>query len=138
MCWLVAAVAPAAGAAGTGDRYAGAVYAYRVAAFCALVDESVREGFRIEAAYIIEGDHLSAAQAREAREAAIDAVRRQWEHRGRGAQDPRCRVEGRAAAERFSAFIATDAPWQSRTAPINRLPRLPSARRAGAPFPGGA
>jgi len=44
-------------------------------------------------------------EAQTRRAAAGEAVRQQWRNSGKGAQDPRCRTEGRAAAAHFVDFL---------------------------------
>ena len=117
--WITAQVArvlavtilgQASAALADGEAYERAVYDYRVAVFCSLVGDEVRDGFRIEAQYLIARDRLSAMTARSARQAAAAAVDRKWRNRGSGARDPRCRTAGRAAADRFRSFLLADEP----------------------------
>lgn len=95
--------------AGEGGAYEELVRRFLIARHCELVTPEVMNGFRIEIMTLLDSEAISATQAQARRATAGEAVRQQWRNSGKGAQDPRCRTGGRAAAAHFIDFLhATD------------------------------
>lgn len=95
-------LAASTAAATNGDAYEALVQRYLVARHCGLVTRDVMDGFRIEIMTLLSTGTVTAAEARAGRRAAGEAVRQGWRNRGQGDRDPRCRIEGLAAATYFS------------------------------------
>ncbi len=88
-----------------GGAYEELVRRFLIARHCELVTPEVMNGFRIEIMTALDSGAISATQAQARRAAAGEAVRQQWRNSGKGARDPRCRTEGRAAAAHFVDFL---------------------------------
>src|SRR5476651_1299959 len=86
------------------DGYAGLVRDILIVQQCAMADEVVEAGFRLEAQALIESAAVSAAEAAEARSRGEAEYRRTWRDRGQGAVDARCRRDGAALAAAFRAY----------------------------------
>ena len=91
--------------AGDGEAYEELVRRFLIARHCELVTPEVMNGFRIEIMAFLDSGAISGTEAQARRAAAGEAVRQQWRNSGKGAQDPRCRTEGRAAATHFVDFL---------------------------------
>ena len=91
--------------AGDGGAYEELVRRFLIARHCELVTPEVMNGFRIEIMTLMDSGAMGAREAQARRAAAGEAVRQQWRNSGKGAQDPRCRREGRAAAAHFVDFL---------------------------------
>lgn len=103
---LALAAPPAAADATPASRaYLGALRDYLIAIHCGLDDWIVRDGFRLEVMALHHQGRVAPREARALRERAHEEVRREWRLRGSGARDPRCRKEGRAAAERLRGVV---------------------------------
>jgi hypothetical protein len=90
------------------DGYAGLVRDILIVQQCAMADEVVEAGFRLEAQALIESAAVTAAGAAEARQRGEAEYRRTWRDRGQGPVDARCRRDGAALAAAFRAYIMAE------------------------------
>jgi len=79
-------------------------YGYAVCEYCGLVNFEVFDGFRREAATLIEREKLSEAAERKVRLRAWTDADLEWGNRGLGGFRNWCRTEGIAAAQHFIDF----------------------------------
>lgn len=106
---LVLLATPGAGFAGSAvEQYQETLRQYLIARHCDLVTEDVMSGFRVKVMTLHSLGNVTSREGQQYRAAVNEAVRRDWRNRGMGAQDPRCRTEGRAAAQRLVEFLYTD------------------------------
>lgn len=106
---LVLLAAPGSGFAGSAvDDYQDTVRQYLVARHCELLTQDVMSGFRVKVMTFHSAGAVTPRDAQRVRDAVNDTVRRDWRNRGMGARDPRCRTEGRAAAQRLVDFLYAD------------------------------